>query len=100
MAIYYGSYSKLCSSVHSGPEDLDPYFSKEHDGSVLKISPPVKNNEEVILFTAIKAMIRILKSLSSLFSVKSEKLIEAEEVFQGVNSIFWEKINPNEFFSV
>lgn len=99
LAIYYSSYSRLCSSVHSGPEDLESYFSKESSGSVLKISAPAKNNEELILFTAIEAMIRILKSLSSIFSVTSEKLSKAEEVSQGVNSLLWEKLNPNEYFN-
>lgn len=98
LGIYYSCYLRLCSSVHSGPEDLEPYFSTERNGSVLKISPPAKTNEEVILFTAIEAMIRILKSLSSLFSIQSEKLREAEEVYQGVNSLLWEKLNPNEYF--
>jgi hypothetical protein len=98
LSIYYTSYSALCSSIHSGPEDLESYFSKVHDGSVLKISPPDKNNEEVILFTATEAMLRILKALSSLFSVESEKLREAEEAYKGVNTLLWKKLNPNEYF--
>lgn len=96
LPIYYSSYASLCSSVHSGPEDLEPYFSKEQDSSILKISSPDRNNEDVILFTAIEAMIRILKSLSSLFSIEIEKLREAEEVYQGVHSLLWGKLNPNE----
>lgn len=98
LAIYYSAYSKLCSSVHSGPEDLESYFSKEINGSILKISAPVKNNKDVILFSSIEAVIRILKSLSSIFSIESDNLKKAEEVYHGISAILWEKNNPNQYF--
>ena len=95
LSIYYSSYSQLCSSVHSGPEDLEPYFSKTDNGTTLKNFSPQKNNKELILFSAAEAMFRILNSLSKIFSVKSKKLQEAEEVFYGFNSIIWNKCDPN-----
>lgn len=97
--IYYGVYTVLCSSVHSGPEDLESYFSKDKNGSLLKIEPPIKQNEEIILFTAIETMIRILKSNASIFSIESEQLKKAEEVYKGVNALLWDKYNPNESFN-
>jgi uncharacterized protein DUF5677 len=100
LSIYYTSYAALCSSVHSGPEDVEPYFSKEERGSILKIAPPVRGNEEIIRFTAIEAMIRILKSLASVFSVESEKLSKAEDLYHGVNALLWERHDPNQHFHV
>jgi len=43
-------------------------------------------------------MIRILKSLSSIFSIESDKLKKAEDVYYGINSILWEKNDPNQYF--
>ncbi len=98
LAIYYNVYSQLCSSVHSGPEDIDSYFTTAENGFISAISRPKKNNQDVILFTAIEAMLRILKSLCTVFSVTSEKLNKAEELYHGVEAILRENVNPNQYF--
>ena len=61
---YYSTYSALCASVHSGPEDLESYFHKDRSGKILAIGTSVPRETEAILATAIEAMSRILNAAS------------------------------------
>lgn len=86
---YYSSYSEMCSSVHSGPEDLEAYFHVNSLGRIVAIRPPAKNNAEILLVTAIEAMVRILKATCAVFGVSITELAEVERLYKQVMPIVW-----------
>lgn len=89
LADYYSSYSELCSSVHSGPEDLEAYFHKDSSGKLVAIGPTAKSNAEILLATAIEAMVRILKATSTVFGFSIMELAEVERLRKQVMAILW-----------
>ena len=86
---YYSSYSQLCSSVHSGPEDLEAYFHKDEQGHVVAVGPPKKENAEILLVSAVEAMIRILRAASTIFGVSIHELEEADDLCRQAAAIAW-----------
>ncbi|MEY2536361.1 MAG: hypothetical protein QOG67_101 [Verrucomicrobiota bacterium] len=87
LAIYFINYSRLSSSVHSGPEDIDRFIKNDADRKLLSIGPPDPGRPDVLLWVAIETMIRILKAASDIFGLSIIGLNKVEDVYRGMSAL-------------
>jgi len=66
LPLYYGPYSILCSSVHSGSSDIDSYIRKDVDGKAFHVGKPDEKDPDLIYFTAMESMKNILNWYATL----------------------------------
>ena len=86
LAIYYTTYAKLSSSVHSGPEDLERFFDMDQKTKILKIGRPKEGRVDVLLWTAVETMLRILKASSALFGITIPELEGVERIYANMTA--------------
>lgn len=84
LAVYYTVYSDLSSTVHSGPEDVERFFTRDTDAQMLKIGPPQEGRKDVLFWMAIEAMIRILQDSSAAFGCS---IIGLDKVVKSYNHL-------------
>lgn len=87
LAIYFINYSRLSSSVHSGPVDIDRFMKKNADRKLLSIGPPDPGRPDVLLWVGIETMVRILKAASEVFGLCIIGLDRVEDVYRGMSEM-------------
>ncbi len=87
LAIYYINYSRLSSSVHSGPEDLERFMKKDAQRKLLAIGPPDPGRPDVLLWVGIETMVRILKAASETFGLCIIGLDKVEGFYRGMSAL-------------
>jgi hypothetical protein len=87
LAIYFINYSRLSSSVHSGPEDIERFMKKDADRKLLSIGPPDPGRPDVLLWVAIETMTRILKAASDVFGLSIIGLNKVENFYRGMSTL-------------
>lgn len=86
LAVYLINYSRLSSSVHSGPVDLERFMKKDAERKLLSIGPPDPGRPDVLLWVGIETMVRILKAASEVFGLCIVGLDEVENIYRGMSS--------------
>jgi len=86
LAVYYTVYSDLSSTVHSGPEDVERFFSSDEEFQMLRIGPPKEGRKDVLFWIAIEAMIRILQDSSAVFGCSIIGLEKAVRNYERVSA--------------
>jgi hypothetical protein len=87
LAIYFINYSRLSSSVHSGPEDLERFMKKDAQRKLLSIGPPDPVRPDVLLWVGIETMVRILKAASDTFELCIIGLDKVEDFYRGMSGL-------------
>lgn len=87
LAIYFINYSRLSSSVHSGPVDIDKFMKKNAEQKLLSIGPPDPGRPDVLLWVGVETMVRILKSASEVFGLCIIGLDQVEEIYRGMSAM-------------
>lgn len=95
LADYFSTYSKLCSSVHSGPEDLERFFQKDIESGILRIGKPAEGRVDVLLWTAIEAHLRILKAAAVLFTITMPELQELDRLHSELGRKFMSELKTS-----
>ena len=91
LPLYHGVYSIICSSVHSGAEDVKEYFKDFIINKKNIIQKPEKNNYDLIQFSAIECMIHVLRSYEKVHNVNVEKIDELKKVYDELNHLIYNR---------
>jgi hypothetical protein len=91
LPLYYGPYSILCSSVHSGAFDVQEYIQRGSDGNGFLVKKPDENDPDLVFFTAIESMKNILNSYADLTATKHEKIEQLNGLYAQLNGILHAK---------
>ncbi len=92
LAIYFINYSRLSSSVHSGPLDIDKFMKKNAEERLLSIGPPDPGRPDVLLWVGVETMVRILKSASAVFGLCIIGLDQVEETYRGMSAMMMTEV--------
>ena len=91
LQLYRGVYSIICSSVHSGAEDVKDYFEEFLVDRKNVIQQPEKNNYDMIQFSAIECMIHVLQSFEKVHCVSVDKVNELKSVYDEINAVIYRR---------
>lgn|GEM_PF-5237111 len=92
LAIYFINYSRLSSSVHSGPEDLERFMKKDSDRKLIAIAPPDPGRPDVVLWVGIETMVRILDSASAIFGLCILGVDRVRQFYAGMSALMMEEM--------
>ena len=92
LAIYFINYSRLSSSVHSGPEDLERFMKKDSDRKLVAIGPPDPGRPDVVLWVGIETMVRILDSACAIFGLCILGVDKVRQFYAAMSALMMEEM--------